>query len=671
MKNAGEGPPELRLRSYKRMAGAAVAVLIASLALLLRFRRLDTTGMWGDQAFLLNTAMRWVNGGPMPLAANKSSIGIMHGPMIQYLYALALVLWRDILSVAALTAVSGALAVALTMWAAYRAFGKTTAYVAALLFAVSPWSVYYSQLIWNPTMVPAFSALALGCLLLYFSVEQKPAYLMVSLGSMAVMTQLHPGTAVQLVTLLAACLLFRDKVRLWPLAVGGIAFVLVHLPFLLYHWNVGGSDLLGIFEVAQEPVPLSPAALLVSFDLVRARGLLGSVRYATAFDTLANAVLALSLVYAAWSAVRAFARRHDDPDAARQLPAYVISLLWFALPVLFYLRSSHYLQTHYLVGQLPVHFLLIGAAAAALGRSLEELASRVHERAAHPPLRLAVWSLALSPVLALAGWQCAFNVSFQNHRYHNDSGPAQIRHYRQAIRSSRRLLADHPLCHLAALAPGHSVETSELSLLREFVAGDRVVLADGRIAAPLPAPCAIYLDAQGTSRASIWLQTTTESLSSEAIRVLDDEWRFYKLSSDGVGAEGPAVPPDAPGAQWTNGLMLAGHERGDPKPGLMLPLTLTWTIADPVPDTIYHFGTYLLTAEDQLVAQADGPGFDSIQWRAGDSFITWFDIFVPEALEPGRYQIGVALYTWPDIDRVELKGGGNTAFLDQIQVGAP
>lgn len=659
------------MNRHRRWASAAMAVLIAFLAIFLRLRHLNTTGIWGDQAFLLNTSMRWVNGGPMPLAANKSSIGTMHGPMIQYLFALALRLWGDILSVAALTAFSGVAAVALTGWAAYRTFGKHTAYLTALAFAVSPWSVYFSQLIWNPTMVPVFSALTLGCLLLYFSVEQRPAYLIVGLVSSAVMTQLHPGTAVQLLTLLVACLLFRSKVRIWPLLVGGLVFALIQLPFLLYHWGAGGSDLLGMLQVAQEPVPLSSAALLVSFDLVRAQGLLGSVRHVPTFDTLASVLLALSLIHGTWSGARAFTRRHVDPDAARRLSAITILLLWFALPVLFYLRSTHYLQAHYLIGQLPAHFLLIGFATASLGDGLERLASRLHHGGTSYPARLALWTLALSPLLALVGWQWGFNLAFQDHRYHTSTGPAQIRHVREAIGSSRRLLAQHPSCQLVALAQGHSVETSELSLLREFIAGDRVVLADGHLAVPMPWPCAIYLDSQGASTASTWLQESAEPLPAESLRVLGDDWRFYGLSSQPPPRESSTAASDSTRPEWANGVLLTGYERGELSPGTTLPLTLTWTITDSVPDVLYHFGTYLLTTDGQLVAQSDGPGFDSIQWRRRDSFITWFDVPAPEALDPGRYQVGIALYTWPDIERIELREGGNTAFLDEIEVPAP
>ena len=101
------------LQRTKQFAQIALALLILGLALFLRVRRLDTTGVWADQALTLTTAMHWVNGGAMPLAANKSSAGVMKPPMIEYLVAAALRVWPDVLSVALMTLVSGMVAVAL------------------------------------------------------------------------------------------------------------------------------------------------------------------------------------------------------------------------------------------------------------------------------------------------------------------------------------------------------------------------------------------------------------------------------------------------------------------------------------------------------------------------------------------------------------------------------
>ena len=183
-------------------------------ALALRLRGLDTTALWGDQAFTLNAAMRWVNGGDMPLAANKSSVGFVNPPMIEYLYAAALWLWHDILSVSWLTLLGGLVAVAVTGVVTVRLFGRRAGLWAMLAFAVAPWAVYWSQLIWNQTMVPPFAALALGGLLLYLADRPRWQYLVVSFVAAAVMTQVHPGSAIQLVTIVLALLLFLSLIHI-------------------------------------------------------------------------------------------------------------------------------------------------------------------------------------------------------------------------------------------------------------------------------------------------------------------------------------------------------------------------------------------------------------------------------------------------------------------------
>ena len=104
-----------------------LVLVILVIALVLRMRHIDTTGIWSDQSFTLNTAMRWVQGGDIPLASNKSSVGFVNPPMIEYVYAVALVFWGDVLSVAYITMLSGLAAVALTGYGVYRIFGKTAA----------------------------------------------------------------------------------------------------------------------------------------------------------------------------------------------------------------------------------------------------------------------------------------------------------------------------------------------------------------------------------------------------------------------------------------------------------------------------------------------------------------------------------------------------------------
>ncbi len=658
------------MQRLKRFIEITSFILILGLALFLRVRGLDTTDIWSDQAFTLNTAMRWVNGGPMPLASNKSSIGTINPPLIEYLYAAALWVWPDILSVSLLTMISGMIALAAAGWSAYRVFGARVALWTALIFAVNPWSVFYSQLIWNQTMVPVFSALTLACLLLYCTVEQRAAYLILSFLWAACMTQVHPGSSAQLLAMGLVFALFWRRLRVWPLVAGAGVFVLLYVPYLLYERGVGWADVKAMLELARRQAPLSPASLLVSFDLVRAQGLFTSASYVVQFDRLATALMALSLVYAVGAVARALVRRQRDPQTVRKMAGLTVVLLWFVVPILFYLRPSHYLQIFYLIGQWPAHFILIGACLGGIQHAVERFALQIPRRAARRAVRALAWVAVPVPLLALVGWQCTFNIQFQDARLQS-TGSTQVRHVRAAIQMARRLLVEHSDCDLAVVSEGHNLERSSLAPLREFTSPERVLLTDGRLAVPLPAPCALYLDALPGSRASAWLAATATPLPDMAIPVLDRTWQFYELPTELAGWEaGPTggAVSQAHLATWTNGVALRHYAHGQVIPGATLPLTLTWAVEAQPPEVVYHIGTYLLTIDNQVIAQSDGPGFDSIQWRAGDWFITWFDVAVPQDLPPGTYQIAVALYTWPALERVNLTYGENTAFLERLQV---
>ncbi len=658
------------MQRHKQFVEIALCALILGLALFLRIRSLDTTGIWSDQAFTLNTAMRWVNGGPIPLASNKSSIGTINPPMIEYLYAVALRIWPDILSVAVLTMISGMIAVAAAGWSVYKLFGQRAAFWTMLIFAVNPWSVFYSQLIWNQTMMPVFSALTLACLLLYFAVEQRPVYLILSFVWAACMTQVHPGSSAQLLTMGIIFALFWRRLRVWPMGTGIGIFVLSYVPYLLYESGVGWADVKAMLELAREPAPLGIASILVSVDLLRAQGLLNSANYVAQFDGLATVLMGLSLVYALGIGVRTFIQRRHDPQAAQKTAGFGIILLWFVIPILFYLRSSHYLQIFYLISQLPAHFMLMGICLDGLQHALAQFALQIHQQTARRAVQTAAWAMLPLPLLVLVGWQCAFNLQFQDTRLQSRE-PTQIRHIRTAIQMARQLLAERPACDLVVVSTGHNLEQSRLALLREFTLPERVLLTDGRLAVPVPAPCAVYLDALPGNQASTWLATAATPLPEATVHVPGETWQFYDLPAGARASLAEKAASQTHLATWINGVVLTQYARGQIRPGATLPLTLTWSVEAEPPEVVYHVGTYLLTMDNQVAAQSDGPGFDSIQWRAGDKFITWFDVHVPQDLVPGTYQTAVALYTWPELERVNLTCGGNTAFLEQFQVSAP
>ena len=645
----------------QRWLKIGLILLILVLALFLRLRLIDTTGIWGDQSFTLNTAMRWVNGGEIPLAANKSSVGVMNPPMIEYLYAGALQLRADVLSVALLTLVAGIASLIFTGYATARVFNWRAAIWAMLLFALNPWSVLYSQLIWNQTMIPVFASLTLAALLLYFAVEQKGIYLVLVFVGAACLTQVHPGSVMQLLSIGLIMAVFWRKLRLRPLLIGLAAFILLYIPFLLYEIGVGWTDVSAALSFAGEEATLSRTAVLVSLDLLHAQGLAPEMTGLRLFDALATVIFGLALVYALVFGGRAFRQRKEQAEAERHAAAIFILLVWLIMPVLFYLQTSAYLQVYYVMGQWPAPFILMGLALAGAQSWLEGLS---HGRLG----RVASWVIVALPVAILLAWQIAANLQIQDARLEAAYEGVQIRHVREVIRQADALAAERPDCRLVVISRGHQVENSELSLLREFTSVEQPMLADGDLAVPLPAPCALYLDARPGSRASLWLAETAIPIPQADVQVYDETWRFYDLPAETREQLVQTMREASEPVAWTNGLALAQYDRGAFDPGRPLPLTLAWEVVDQPPDEHYHFGTYLLTADNQVLSQSDGPGFDSIQWRSGDHFITWFDIPGQSDLPAGTYRVAVAMYTWPAVERVNLAAGDNTAFLEQIEI---
>ncbi len=641
------------------------AALILLLALFLRVRALETTTLWGDQAFTLNTAMRWVNGGDIPLAANKSSVGFVNPPMIEYLQAAALRVWPDILSVSWLTLLGGLLAIAVTGYATARIFGARAGLWAMLTFAVAPWAIFWSQQIWNQTMVPPFAALALGSLLLYIAGPPRWYWLLITFGATAVMTQVHPGTAVQMGTIGIVLLLFRRRVNWWHVAAGAGLFALLYVPYLLYQVGTGWADIRAMGELAGEAATFSPAAALLSLDLVRAQGLFRSIPRTALADAIITGLFLASLALTIGRGVAGWRRdRQAGPEAAPGAgtggwAAVLIILLWFAMPLLFYLRSSVYLQNYYLLGQWPAHFMIFGIGLDTAHRLFLRLA-----RQSDGPVLAGVWKAAvwLMPILllAVAAFQVSFTLRYQDARAFEPGGGIQVGHARELIAEANALLAERPDCRLVAFGRGHQVENSSVALLQEFTDPSRILLADGDMAAPLPAPCAVYLDARPGTLATYWLEATADPLPDSDIELVNQTWRFFERTDLAPAA----VLPEQP--QWDNGLALIGYERGEFTAGAELPLILTWAITrDPAEP--YHFGVYLLTADDQIVAQQDGPGFDSVQWRPGDQFVTWFRLPLPEALADEPYRLATALYTWPELERSVLQDGSNTAYLEEVR----
>ena len=265
------------------------------------------------------------------------------------------------------------------------------------------------------------------------------------------------------------------------------------------------------------------------------------------------------------------------------------------------------------------------------------------------------------PFLALVTFQVYFSVRYQDARAAGDGPQFQVRHAREMIATSRRLLAERPECRLVGLGHGPQVESSDLALLQEFVDPQKVILADGDLALPQPSPCAVYLDARPSSLSSYSLAAQATPIPEAIVPVKAGDWQFYDWGEPERGSISPI-------SSWDIGLDLIGYFPGDPIPGQEMTLALTWEITSPAPADLYHFGAYLLDETGGLVAQQDGPGFDSVQWRPGDRFVTFHRLPVPDDLPAGTYRTACRALQRPGLTRADLTVGGNTAFLEEIKL---
>jgi hypothetical protein len=295
-----------------------------------------------------------------------------------------------------------------------------------------------------------------------------------------------------------------------------------------------------------------------------------------------------------------------------------------------------------------------------LGIGLDTAQRLVGQRFSPARGKAAAWLPAV-PFLALVAYQVFFSLRYQDARAAGDGPLLQVRHARDLIDQSNRLLAERPACRLVGLGHGHQADNSDLALLVEFTDPARVVLADGDLALPLPSPCAVYLDARPGSFASYTLAAQAQPIPDTGVEVKGQTWPFYERVE-----EPQPIAEDAP--RWPEAALL-GAFRGEPVPGQDMTLALTWqALAEPA--AVYHFGAYLLDAAGSVAAQHDSPGFDSIQWQAGDRFITFHPLPLPADLPPGDYSAAVGLYTWPDVIRVPLLDGSDAATVDaQVVVG--
>jgi len=677
---------------FLTLLAGGLLLLLLLVASYLRLRGLAYSPILGDQSILLNIAMHFVNTGELPLAANKSSAGIMNPPMVTYLLALPLFVERTLTAVHLFQGVLGITAVAIMAIYAQRLFGWRVALLATLLFALNPWAVYYSRFIWNPNPIPLFSTLLLMSLLAYFVGKQRPIHIIVAFFCFAVITQLYLSGLV-LVAVLGIVLLFfwrRRPEDIWPQAIApfviGLAvFLLLYLPFMIFERATGFVDLqatmmaltsgttsadgLGIGEVSLN---------MASFLLVEELATGNQAWFATGVPIKESALwtwamqfgrflFVASLLYVivtpiAWRIRRAGKTNHllqinrrgyGECREKKNMQIMGILALWIVVPILFYLRHTVYLQNYYFLYIYPAPFL---AVAFMVDRAISRISAPKWGAKGGTGRSLIAHFVFIVPLLFFSFWQ--FNL-YQTWFQLLDQGAIvpqrQTQYVEQAVDAVRLILAENEGCDLTILAEGGTLEGSSLSVIESFVYPTPVRYVDTQRGIIIPANCTVYMSV-GESEATGWLAENGH-LRAEQIAAGTETWRFYEVAG--------TVADNAPLVSWQNGLALLSVDIvGDIVPNGQLTLNYSWQVQESPPTGVrYHFFNHLLDGSGQIVAQEDAPAIDSLYWQSGDRLVTQFYLQLPPALENGRYTFLLGLYSWPDLERVPLTQSAETTYL--------
>ncbi|RME33544.1 MAG: hypothetical protein D6793_09630, partial [Thermoflexia bacterium] len=290
-----------------------------------------------DEATTVRHALAIAWNGDRPLVGMGSSVGMANLPLTFYLTALPLRIWSDPVAAVLFIGLLNGLAVPACYWLGRTYFNRTVGWIAAYLFAVNPWAILLGRKLW-PKVLPLVIMALMGSLMATFIHRRRwaPVGAFAALAAL-VGLQLEGIAFIPIVAL--APFLYGKEVSGRPLLVGIAVFLLALAPYGIHDALHGWPNLRDFGGFLRQESHFSWDALRYAFVLTGSAGIhtmAGSLYpdYQAGLPRLwwlntgMMGLLALALMYAVFQTLR-------GPQETRR--AYVLLLLWFAVPVL--LRS--------------------------------------------------------------------------------------------------------------------------------------------------------------------------------------------------------------------------------------------------------------------------------------------------------------------------------------------
>ena len=338
-----------------------VLLMIVAVGAAFRFGNLGYMGLSYDNSYPMYGALHILDDHDLPLVGQPSSVFLDNPPLMSYVQAIPLLLWRSPWAVAIFIVALNTLAIWLVWRVAQQLLGDLVGYLSAFLFAVNPWVVLFSRATSVQSLIPFFTALIAAGLWPTLATENRsPSRVFVAGLAVTAMTQTYieaMGALAQIGLLVA---MFRKRIPRKPLYAGLLIFVAALMVYgvgLLGDWETNQAKLVKFFsgsEMHLNPDGLDHAVRLVTgldFD-AQMPGQSGENSPRRMLSLAVHDVLSLALIAGIIRAVVEVWQRSGDRSSA------VVLLVWFSTPILLTSVSANPVHPHYLLLSCPAGHIL-------------------------------------------------------------------------------------------------------------------------------------------------------------------------------------------------------------------------------------------------------------------------------------------------------------------------
>ena len=623
------------LRSITRAQAAQGLLLAAIFAVgaVFRFGSLGTMRISYDNSYTMFDALRGLAGAGWPSMGQPSSVFLPSPWLMTYVEALPLLVWRSPWAVAIFSVSLNTFAIGFVFLAARRLLGNVAGYIAAFLFAINPWIINYSRETWTASLMPFYVTLiAAGLWPTLATDKRSPKAVLIAGLTVAAMTSSYVTSWGLLIPIGLLLLLFRSAIPRRPVLIGASAFVIGMIVYgigLLGQWDTTVANL-NKFLSGGTAWRFKPDAFYHALRFVT--GMDFHTQYAgltLGSDLLINVslvvyrLLTIMVIVGMGLAARAIWQKRPERRVA------IVLLIWYLLPVLLMVLSSHPVHPYYLLLSIPAGHLL-----AAWGFL--------------PIVRRPIGRVAIGA--ALCGCAIVFGLNLYWYNVSEAQHPTLPKLDGWTLETAsqlgdviRQLTADN------AGSPRVVVDSRPPqpgAFSGKYVRVLNGVDYPGYVVLPGNQPLLYVVVNQPQDLAN--LGPHAQTFPDRELQFVDGTHvSFVRVMpyAEAAAAALPQVKVDQPTA---SGLTFLGYTLTNaPHPGHSLDLVTYWRVREDTAingenfvGAVYQF----FDANGQRYAQTNGHAQWAYRWEPGDVYVEQAHLAVPPDLAPGNYELTISLY---------------------------